>query len=92
MPNGFTIISSILKALEDALLCLQDLAFGATPGIRYLFPWCSGGDPVLRITFDRIINVVTFKTDPACILRVSWHFPLTPVLVKRISPVFPQGI
>ena len=74
MPGGSTTTSSILKPLENALLALEDLAFGTTPGIRNLFPRGSGRHSVLGIPLGRIIYPVAFKTDPPCILIVRWHF------------------
>jgi hypothetical protein len=65
MPNGFTIISSIAKALENALLALEDLAFRTAPAVRDFFPWGPRRDAVLWITLCGIVNPVAFKTDPA---------------------------
>jgi len=76
MPSGSTIISSVLKPLEDTLLALENLAFRTTPCIRHFLPRRPGRDPILGIALARIINIMAFKTDPPCILVVSWHYLL----------------
>ena len=91
--SGSITISSIIKPLENAFLCLEDLAFRTAPCVRYLLPRKPRGNVVLWVTLGRVVNIVAFKTDPSFIFRVSWHcsFQLL-FLVKRISSVFPAGI
>ena len=76
MPSGSTIISSVLKPLEDTLLALENLAFRTTPCIRHFLPRRPGKDPVLGIALGLVINIMAFKTDPPCILVISWHYSL----------------
>ncbi len=75
MYSGSTIISSILKALEDTLLAFQDLALGTAPVIRHFFPGGPGRNPVLGVSLGRVIDVMAFKTDPPGILIIGRHFP-----------------
>ena len=90
MPSGSTIISSVLKPLEDTLLALENLAFRTTPCIRHFLPRRPGKDPVLGIALGLVINIMAFKTDPPYILLIRWHFSFQLLLIlKRISLVFP---
>ena len=64
MFTGSTGKSSSIKALEDALFAFENLAFGTPPSVRYFIPGSPGRNAVLRVTLDRIIDPMTFKTDP----------------------------
>lgn len=71
--SGSTITSLLLKPFKNALLRLQDLAFGTAPCIRHLLPGRPGRDPILGIAFCRVVNIMTFQTDPPCIFLINWH-------------------
>ena len=88
MPGGSTTISSILKPPEDSLLALEDPAFGAAPRIRHLLPRCPFRDAVPGIALGRVVNIMAFKTDPPCILRIRWHFSFQPLFSKTYQSGF----
>ena len=92
-PNGSTIISSIKKPLKNTFLALEDLAFRTTPAVRNFLPWRTCRHAVPGVPLGRIIDPMAFKTDPPRILFIRWHCSIQlPFLVKRITPVFPEGI
>ena len=50
--------------------------------IRYVFPFCTSLDPVIRITCCFIINVSAYITD------IFFHFAAPPVLLSEIILLF----
>jgi len=55
----------IIKAFENTFFCFENFTFGTSPGIRDIFPCGSSRDTILWIAFYWIIDIMTFKTDPA---------------------------
>ena len=51
-----------IKRLEHTFFCLQDFTFRAMPCVRDILPRCSRRYTLPGITFQRVINVVTFET------------------------------
>jgi hypothetical protein len=51
-----------IKGLENAFFSLENFAFRTSPGIRNLSPWCTRGDAIFGIAFERIIDIMAFKT------------------------------
>ena len=51
-----------INPFENSFFCFEDFTFRAVPGVRDVFPRCSGRYTLLGISFQGIINVVTFET------------------------------
>jgi hypothetical protein len=51
-----------IKRLEHTFFCFQDFTFRAMPCVRDILPRCSRRYTLLGISFEGIIDVMTFET------------------------------
>ena len=54
-----------VNPFENAFFCFEDFTFRAAPRIRDIFPRGSDSDSIFRISFQGIINIMTFEAYPS---------------------------
>lgn len=59
-----------INLFKYAFFCLEDFTLRAAPGIRNVFKTCARADSCFWIPLCRIIDIVTFETDPSCVFYI----------------------
>ena len=75
-------MSSIIEPLKDAFFCLENFAFRTAPRIRHILPYRSAGNTVLRVSLERVINIVALQAYPALTFFIRCQVDSTPIIVS----------
>jgi hypothetical protein len=88
MVKNYYSKSSDIEPPEHAFLHLQDITFRTTPGIGQILECNTRQNAAFWIPFCRIINIVTFQTDPSCKVRAFCQSSSTPQLSLKYTFMF----
>ena len=77
-----------VKQFENTFFCFEDFTFRAMPPIRDILPCCIRWYILLGISFQRIINIVTFETHASDIFFCLCHDRFIPKTIARCNHLF----